>query len=273
MGIPETMYPQFKEFNRRVIKEPIEEVNTKTDFQITVEYQRINRQVTAVRFKFRRILQLPTQPPKQATLFADLEDMPAMVKALQEAGLASQDAWKIWQDGFEYVEAGKRPSVGDFETYIQEKIHLLQHQPDGKIKSKTGFLLDAIRKNYANAEFEQVRRAQKSRKQAQQRKTLEQEKARLEREREERWTTLYGQVAQEVPLFVEEVAQNLGVEAPFLRTRYETERTAMENYQKSVFFAAHVNEKLKLHYPERFTALDQEYIEKVAEIDRKLLAL
>src|SRR5262249_40070841 len=67
MGIPETMYPQFKEFNRRVIKEPIEEVNAKTDFQITVEYQRMNRQVIAVRFKFRRILQLPAQHAKQAT--------------------------------------------------------------------------------------------------------------------------------------------------------------------------------------------------------------
>src|SRR5262252_9605099 len=273
MGIPETMDPQFKEFNRRVIKEPIEEVNAKTDFQITVEYQRMNRQVTAVRFKFRRILQLPAQPVKQATLFADMEDMPAVVKALQEAGLATQDAWKIWQDGFEYIEPGKRPSVGDFETYIQEKIHLLQHQPEGKIKSKTGFLLDAIRKNYANAEFEQARCAQKSRKQAQERTALEQEKARLEWEREERWTALYCQVAQEMPTFVEEIAQNLGVEALFLWTCYETERTAMENYQKSVFFAAHVNEKLRQRYPERFTALDQEYAQKVAEIDRKLLAL
>ena len=27
--------------------------------------------------------------------------MPSVVKALQEAGLATQDAWKIWQDGFE----------------------------------------------------------------------------------------------------------------------------------------------------------------------------
>ncbi len=121
--------------------------------------------------------------------------------------------------------------------------------------------------------LEQVRRAQKSRKHAQERKALEQEKERLEREREERWTALYCQVAQEVPTFVEEVAQNLGVEAPFLRTRYETERTAMENYQKSVFFAAHVNEKLRQQYPECFTALDQEYAQKGAEIDRKLLAL
>src|SRR2546430_9577090 len=99
MGIPETMYPQFKEFNRRVIKEPIEEVNAKTDFQITVEYQRINRQVTAVRFKFRRILQLPTPQTKQATLFADLEDMPAVVKALQEAGSVTPEASETMQAG------------------------------------------------------------------------------------------------------------------------------------------------------------------------------
>jgi hypothetical protein len=102
---------------------------------------------------------------------------------------------------------------------------------------------------------------------------LEQAKARLERECEERWTALYYQVAQEVPTFIEEVAQNLGVEAPFLQTRYETERTAMENYQKSVFFAAHLNEKLRQQYPDRFTALDQEYAQKAAEIDRKLVAL
>ena len=272
MGIPETMYPQFKEFNRRVIKEPIEEVNAKTDFQITVEYQRRNRQVIAIRFKFRRMLQLPLQPTNQPTLFGDQANMPTVVKVLQAAGLATQDAWKIWQDGFEGVESGKRPSGRDFETYIQEKIHLLQHQPEGKIKSRTGFLLDAIRKNYANAEFERVWHEQRSRKQALERKALEQEKARLEREREERWTALYYQVAQEVPTFIEEVARNLGVEAPFLRTRYETERTAMENYQKSVFFAAHVNEKLRQQYPDRFTAVDQEYTQKVAEIDRKLEA-
>ncbi|HSX81426.1 MAG TPA: replication initiation protein, partial [Candidatus Saccharimonadia bacterium] len=273
MGIPETMYSQFKEFNRRVIKEPIEEVNAKTDFHITVEYQRKHRQVTAIRFKFRRILQLPTQQTKQATLFTDLEDMPAVVKVLQEAGLATQDAWKIWQDGFEYVESGRRPSGGDFETYIQEKIHLLQHQPEGKIKSRTGFLLDAIRKNYANAEFEQARRVQKSVVQAQERKALEQEKERLEREHEERWATLCLQMVQEIPVFVEAVAQNLGVEVPFLRTQYDSERPAVENYQKSVFFAAHVNEKLRQEYPNRFIALDQEYARKAAEINHRLGAL
>ena len=130
-----------------------------------------------------------------------MEDTPAVAKVLQEVGLATQDAWKIWQDGFEYVESRRRPSGGDFETYIQEKIHLLQHQPEGKVKSRTGFLLDAIRKNYANAEFEQARRVQKSVVQAQKCKALEQEKERLEREHEERWATLCLQVVQEIPVF------------------------------------------------------------------------
>jgi len=46
----------------------------------------------------------------------------------------------------------------------------------------------------------------------------------------------------------------------------------MENYQKSVFFAAHVNEKLRQQHPDRFTAVDQEYTQKVAEIDALLTA-
>src|SRR2546428_12589702 len=56
MGIPEMMYPQFKEVNRRLIKEPIEEVNAKTAFQITLVYQQMNRQPTEVMIKFLPIL-------------------------------------------------------------------------------------------------------------------------------------------------------------------------------------------------------------------------
>ena len=128
-------------------------------------------------------------------------------------------------------------------------------------------------KNYANAEFEQARHAQDSRRRLQERKALEQEKARLEREHEEQWSALCRQVVQEAPAFVEEVAQHLGTDAPFLRRRYDSGQTALENYQQSIFFAAHVNTKLKQRYPDRFAALDQEFARKVAEIDRKLAAL
>ena len=39
MGIAEDIYPLFKLFNKRVIKEPLEEINTVSDFLVSVEYQ------------------------------------------------------------------------------------------------------------------------------------------------------------------------------------------------------------------------------------------
>ena len=63
MGIKEDGYPQFKEFNRCAVKEPIAEINRVSDFQVTVDYQRQGRKVTALKFKMRRVALLP-EPPK-----------------------------------------------------------------------------------------------------------------------------------------------------------------------------------------------------------------
>jgi hypothetical protein len=273
MGISETQYERFKDLSFYVIKTPVEEINRVTDFRVAVDYKREHRKVIGIKFKVRRVFETPvTEVVRTLSLFPDLEDMPIVVRELKTVGLSTADAWKIWQDGFEYVESGRRPASGDFEAYIQEKIHLLQHQPEGKVKSRTGFLLDAIRKNYANAEFEQARRAQESGKKIQERKGLDREKERLAQEREEQWEQACRRAIEAMPAFVEEVAQSLGTEAPFLRTRYDSERTAMENYRQSVFFAAHVHTKLREQYPDRFAAMDKSYAEKIAEVDRKMAA-
>ena len=97
---------------------------------------------------------------KQGTLFTDLMDMPTAVGELKNAGIAADEAWKIWQEGFNYVEMDKRPTnfkdtpEATFDRYVLEKIHLLKRmQAEGKIKNITGFLRTAIKKNYANPEF------------------------------------------------------------------------------------------------------------------------
>ena len=59
MGIAEDIYPLFKLFNKRVIKEPLEEINTVSDFLVSVEYQKQGRKVTAIKFKIRRVALLP----------------------------------------------------------------------------------------------------------------------------------------------------------------------------------------------------------------------
>src|SRR2546426_2185227 len=126
-------------------------------FRVTVDYQKQGRKVVGLKFKIRRVRQLPTAGSNQPDLFPDLQDLPVVVKILKEAGIAVNEAWEIWQQGFDCVERGRRPADtvanGDesFLHYVREKIHLLhQRQKSGKLASPSGFLLTALNKNYAN---------------------------------------------------------------------------------------------------------------------------
>ena len=78
MGIEAEQYPLFKLFNTRVIKEPVTEINKVTDFLVSVEYKRERRKISAVKFKVRRVLQLPSQATRQESLFPDYEDAPVV---------------------------------------------------------------------------------------------------------------------------------------------------------------------------------------------------
>jgi hypothetical protein len=149
--------------NEKVLKPAIVEVNRVSDFRVTMDCQRQGRKVTALKFKMRRVARLPEAHSEQRTLFPDGEDMPVIVKELREAGLSTQDALEIWQQGYSYVDEDVRPAEpgedveAAFVHYIREKIHLLKRrEASGRVESSTGFLLQAIRQNYANPEFTQV---------------------------------------------------------------------------------------------------------------------
>ena len=134
MGIKEGGYPQFKEFNRCAVKEPVAEINSISDFQVNVDYLRQGRKVTALKFKMRRVALLPEPNKEQGKLFPELDDMPLVVRELKEAGIASPDAWEIWQQGFGYVDEKARPAEpaedadAAFVQYIREKVHLLKRR-------------------------------------------------------------------------------------------------------------------------------------------------
>ena len=133
------MYPLFKLFNQRIIKEPIAEINRVSDFRVSVNYRRSGRKVTALKFKIRRIATLPGAAAGQGKLFP-AEEMPLVVRLLKEAGLSSSDAWDIYHRGWAFVEddATRPIDAGEdqeaaFVRYIREKIHLLKRrQASGK---------------------------------------------------------------------------------------------------------------------------------------------
>ena len=163
MGITEGMYPTFKRLSEKVINPAIAEINRLSDFRVTVDYQRQSRKIVALKFKIRRVILLPDKG--QGTLFPELDDMPVVIRELQEAGISAHESWEIWQQGFSYVHEAARPAVPAeradraFEYYICEKIHLLKRKlASGKVENVTGFLLEAIRKNFANPEFAQERK-------------------------------------------------------------------------------------------------------------------
>jgi hypothetical protein len=164
MGITEGMYPTFKRLSEKVINPAIAEINRLSDFRVTVDYQRQSRKIVALKFKIRRVVLLPEPNKGQGRLFPELDDMPVVVRDLQEAGISAHESWEIWQQGFSCVHEGVRPAVPAegadraFEYYIREKIHLLKRKlASGRVENITGFLLEAIRKNFANPEFAQER--------------------------------------------------------------------------------------------------------------------
>jgi hypothetical protein len=286
MGIADDMYPLFKLFNQRIIKEPIAEINRVSDFLISVTYQRSGRKVTALKFKIRRVTTLPGAAGQRA-LFP-VEELPLVVSLLKDAGLSSSDAWNIYQRGWAFVaddairpaDPSKNPEAA-FARYIREKIHLLKRrQASGKVDNSTGFLLEAIRQNYANPEYtaENQREAERKshqvrREREKQAKALAQQKEELEHARDKELDQLSSRVATELPGILEQAAAELLTESFGFRQFYDRDKSALENYQARKAVQALLNPFLERHTPERFEVVKQHYATQIAAIDVQIAAL
>jgi hypothetical protein len=287
MGIAERMYPAFMNFNQKVIKPAVEEINRVSDFRVVVDYQRQGRKVIAIKFQMTRIRLLPEPALEQETLFPDMETIPAVMRELQDAGMSIKDAQEIWGQGFGYIDEEARPTACDRDTeaalllYIREKIHLLKRkQAAGTIENSTGFLLQAIRQNYANPEFaDELRREasaarQKAKHEQEKRvKALELQKAALEKARDRELEQLHAHVAATVPEVVEQAAAVLLVQEDGFRFVYERERSALDNYQLRPSLQVFFHPYLESQDPTRFEAIKQRYAVQIAAVDAQIATI
>ena len=274
MGVAEDMYPEFKRLNTRVIRDPLEEINKFTDFRVEPEYRKEKKKVTAVKFRVRRMLDLPKPLGKQDALFPDLEDMPVIVHDLKEAGLAASDAWEIWQQRFDYVDASKRPKGVEFETYIQEKLHLLKkQQAKGTVKSTTGFLLKAIKQNYANPEFfsEKNKPLVTTEKKTGQvfektQQRLEEQKNALHTARDRELHQLCERIVKDTPTLLENAVTEVCNENPLLKKACQQGKALFEMYQEKTMLRVMVDQYLMEHDAERFRAIRKRYEVQLAAL-------
>jgi hypothetical protein len=287
MGITEGMYPTFKRLSEKVINPGIAEINRLSDFRVTVDYQRQSRKIVALKFKIRRVVLLPEPNKGQGRLFPELDDMPVVVRDLQEAGISAHESWEIWQQGFSCVHEGVRPAVPAegadraFEYYIREKIHLLKRKlASGRVENITGFLLEAIRKNFANPEFAQERTREAaaealkaSKKRNAQMKRLETQKAEIEQAREKALSDTYDELVRTLPEVLEAALTNIFAGNAFLRQYYDPDKSALANYQASMMFKEACRPYLERHTPERIQAIRTRYATEIAALEEQIAAL
>lgn len=287
MGIAVGMYPLYKLLSQRVLTPALAEINRVSDFRVTVAYQRHGRQITALKFTMRRVVVLPdssTLPPRPAS---NPDGLPDVVLALQEAGLAPQEAWDIWRQGFAGVAEDVRPpgahddAKAAFVQYIQEKIHLLKRrQAAGKVEHTTGFLREAIRQNYANPEYAaaQQQEARRVQQQAaaeveQQRQALAQQQAAVEARRDQALQTLCSRIAEAQPEVLEQAVAWALQEVQGFRLLYYREHSALDNYRGRVAMQALLNPYLERQAPERFVEVRERYRAEIAALESQRDAL
>lgn len=287
LGIVEGMYPTFMRLNERVLKPALGEVNRVSDFTVTLGMQRQGRKVVALKFTMHRVACLPELPPIPPSLDPEPEALPVIVQALREAGVSTSDALDLWQQGFACVEPRVRPTDQDaqgetaFAQYVREKVHLLQRrQAAGKIDNPTGFLLQAIRQNYANPAFAQKAQRQIAphapqtlRHQDVQRQALVAEKTALEQECERELDRLRAQVAMRAPEVIEHATATLLTNDDGFQFLYERGKSAHDNYQERYAIQAFLNPYLEQHDPVPFEGIRQRYAAQSAAVEAQIAAL
>ena len=289
MGIEDSHYyaALFKKLKQKVITPALTEINRLSDFSVTVEYQHKGRRVTALKFKMRRVFLLPGPANTQAPLFPELDAMPPLVKELRDVGLSTQDALEVWQKGFHYVDSATRPvEIGEdeeaeFARYIREKIHLLKRrQASGKVENITGFLLEAIRKNFANPEFSQEEKDQKAAEATKakkikdvQKKQLESQLEELEKARNEALAKECSDIAAMSPEVLETALPDVLQTNAVLRDLYKPDRSALDNYRESFSLQGALGPYLESHVPERIQAIKDHYAKLMAAVEGQIAAL
>ena len=141
------------------------------------------------------------------------------------------------------------------------------------MKSATGFLLKAIKQNYANPEFvsedkKQIVKEEKKAKQVREhnQQLLEDQRTELETSRDKEWHQLCERMVQETPTLLEKVVADVCKENPLLKKACQLGKSLLEAYQEKPMLRVMVDQQLMNFYPERFRALRKRYESQIAAL-------
>ncbi|MDE0011769.1 MAG: replication initiation protein [Candidatus Poribacteria bacterium] len=229
MGLGKNDYPIFSEFNRSVIKPAVKEINELTNYHVEVEQKRIGRSIAELKFRIKRVKQIPLQE----SVFPDIANLPPVAIELVQAEIDRKMAQQIADAEWDFVNPQKLSPPGtyaDFLAYIAEKIEMSLFAVG--VKNRAGYIIEAIRENYQDPEIQKQRevRAEKVRE-----KELEDLTAEFRIKRD----SLLRQAVHADPELVEQAAEK--ITSYILRERLLEHDTAMAAYQKGGMVKAEID--------------------------------
>ena len=229
MGIEVDEYRTFKALNQFVIKPAIKEINDLTDYLVEVERKRLGRKISELKFRIKRVKQLPVQE----SLFPDIENLPLVAVELVQAEVDRKVAMKIADEDWDFVNPEKLPVPGsypDFLSYISEKIEMSLDAAG--VRNRSGYIIEAIRENYQDAAVQKARalRAEKVR---------EKELQELTEEFKIKRQNILRQAVHAEPALVERAAKH--IQSYIVRERLLEHDSALVAYQKGGMVTAEIN--------------------------------
>ena len=229
MGLEETDYPVYKVLNQSVIKPAMKEINDLTDYHVEVEQKRLGRKIVELKFRITKVKQLPVQE----SLFPDIENLAPVAVELIQAEIDRNMAMKIADRDWDFVSPEKLPEPGtypDFLSYIAEKIEMSLDA--SVVKNRAGYIVEAIRENYQDAEIQKQRQARAE-------KVREKELEDLTAEFRVKRGNIIRQAVHADPGLVERAAER--IQSYIVRERLVEHPSALEAYQKGGMVAAEIN--------------------------------
>ena len=230
LGIESDEYPAFSILNRAVIKPAVREINKETDYLVEVEQKRVGRRIAELKFRITRVEELPVQE----SLFPDIENLPPVAVELVQARIDRNMALKIAGQEWNFVNPEKLPvpdAYPDFLGYIAEKVEM-SLQAAGTVKNRAGYIVEAIRENYQDAEIQKQREVRAE-------KAKEKELEDLTTEFNVKRNNILRQAVHAQPELVEAAAKK--IQAYIVRQRLVEHPSVMEAYQKGGMIAAEIN--------------------------------
>ena len=229
MGLESNEYSVFKDLNAKIIKPAVKEINDLTDYFIEVEYKRLVRRITELKFRITKVKQFPVQE----SLFPDIDNLPPVAIELVQAGVDRKVAVNIAAQEWDFLNSEKLPVPGtyrDFLLYVAEKIEMSLDASG--VENRGGFIVTAIRENYQDPAVRKERevRAEKVRE-----KELEDLTAEFKVKRD----NLLRQAVHAAPELVEEAAER--IQSYIIRERLLEHDTALAAYQKGGMVKAEIN--------------------------------